>query len=1014
MAYITRRGTPAILLSLSLCLSSFDFGKGSILPPSQSDAPSAAEKLAARLIAAGSDQERLALLAAEKELLSVELRKALIGQGEALRMKGNYPQAQAALELAQRVAEQIDDKAGIAEAWNAFGTLRIYQSKFTEALEFHQKSLTLCETLGDKDCAAVSLNGIGTAHRFKGDYDLAMEYFRKGLAVGEESGNKSRIALSLGNLGMAYQVKGNYTDAFDFFQKSLDIAESIGDRVRVAAVLNSIGRTYTLRGELDLAIQYLQKSLALYEALGDKVGVANGFNNIGIASSLRGDYGSAMTGFQKGLTTFEELGNKAFIVNGLGNIGIVHRRLGNHSLALEYQQKALALAQTLGSKSAMTSSLNNIGLIYSDQGDYARALEYYHQGLKLHETSPNKAELANLLNNIALGYRLQGSYDLAAENFRKALQLREELGDKWGTVNALVGLSRVYSAEGDHAKALEHAERAAALAREADIRDILWDALTLAGSAHGALGQPARARQSFEEAISTIEALRAQVAGAGQDRQRFFEGKISPYNKMVELLAAKGDEGGALAYAEQGKARVLLDVLRSGRVNVTKAMTTREQEQERGLKAALVSLNTQITGEERRPQPDRARLAKWKAQLDRARLDQEDFQTKLYAAHPDLRVKRGDAPPFSPEQAGELLANPETALLEYVVTDEASYLFVLTAGAGAEIRDAARKPVLKVYNLKVKRKELARRAELLRQRIANNDIEFAASSADLYDLLIAPAKAQLQGKTLLIIVPDDVLWETPFQALQPAGGKYLIQTAAISYAPSLTVLREMTRAKDRRPPANTLLAMGNPQLAGQTVARSKTVLMSALEPLPEAERLVNSLARIYGPSASHVFTGAEASEDVLKVEAAKHRIIQLATHGVLNDASPMYSHVVLSQSSKNEDGLLEAWEMMKLDLKADLVVLSACETARGRIGAGEGVIGMTWALFVAGSPTTVVSQWKVESSSTTELMLEFHRQLRSKASKSEAMRRAALKLIADRRYAHPFYWAGFIVIGDGN
>ena len=983
--------------------------------PAQNDRSSAAEKLAARLVSAGSDQERQALLAAEKELVSVELRKALIGQGEALRTKGNYPQAQTVLELAQRVAEQINDRAGLAEAWNAFGTLRLNQSNFSQALEFFQKSLTLCERLGDKDCAASSLNGIGTSHRLKGDYDLAMEFFRKGLSVSEETGNKSNIALSLGNLGLAYQFKGNYTEALDYYRKSLDIAESIGDKARIASVKNWIGRTYTLRGELDLAIQHLRMSVALYEALGDKMGVANGLNNIGITYSLRGDYGSAMTFFQQGLATFEELGNKVSIAYGLGNVGIVHRRLGNHSLALEYQQKALALAQTLGSKSAMTTSLNNIGLVYSDQGDYARALEYYHQGLKLHESSPNKAEVANLLNNIALGYRLQGSYDLAAENFRKALHLREELGDKWGTAHALVGLSRVYSAEGDHARALEHAERAAALAREADIRDILWDALTLAGSAHRALGQPARARQSFEEAVSTIETLRAQVAGAGQDRQRFFEGKISPYNKMVELLTAEGDAGGALAYAEQGKARVLLDVLRTGRVNVTKAMTTREQEQERGLKAALVSLNTQITGEERRPQPDRARLAQWKAQLDRARLDHQDFQTRLYAAHPDLRVKRGDAPPFSPDQAGELLADSETALLEYVVTDEASYLFVLTADAGAEIRDRSRKPLLKVYDLKVKRKELAARAESLRQRIANNDIGFVTSSADIYNLLIRPAEAQLRGKTRLIIVPDDVLWEIPFQALRPAGGKYLVQTAAISYAPSLTVLREMTRAKSKRPPANTLLAMGNPQLAGQTVARSKRVLVNArLEPLPDAERMVNSLARIYGPSASLVFTGAEATEDVLKVEAGKHRIVQLATHGVLNDASPMYSHIVLSQGeSKNEDGLLEAWEMMDLDLKADLVVLSACETARGRLGAGEGVIGMTWALFVAGSPTTVVSQWKVESSSTTELMLEFHRHLRSKATKSEAMRRAALKLIADRRYAHPFYWAGFIVVGDG-
>src|SRR5262249_2270610 len=141
-----------------------------------------------------------------------------------------------------------------------------------------------------------------------------------------------------------------------------------------------------------------------------------------------------------------------------------------------------------------------------------------------------------------------------------------------------------------------------------------------------------------------------------------------------------------------------------------------------------------------------------------------------------------------------------------------------------------------------------------------------------------------------------------------------------------------------------------------------------------------------------------------------------------NNSSPMYSHVLLAQSDgdKNEDGLLEAWEIMKLDLRADLAVLSACETARGRVGAGEGMIGLTWALFVAGCPAKVASQWKVDSASTTELMLEFHRHLKSQmanpgsqVSAARALREVALKLQRTGKYRHPFYWAGFVVAGKG-
>ena len=131
----------------------------------------------------------------------------------------------------------------------------------------------------------------------------------------------------------------------------------------------------------------------------------------------------------------------------------------------------------------------------------------------------------------------------------------------------------------------------------------------------------------------------------------------------------------------------------------------------------------------------------------------------------------------------------------------------------------------------------------------------------------------------------------------------------------------------------------------------------------------------------------------------------------------MYSHLTLAEGGPNDDGLLEAWELMQLDLKADLAVLSACETARGRIGAGEGMIGFSWAMFTAGVPSIVVSQWKVESAGTRDLMVNFHRSLigstKTKPGKTEALRQAALKLMRNPETSHPFYWAGFVLVGDG-
>jgi CHAT domain-containing protein len=228
--------------------------------------------------------------------------------------------------------------------------------------------------------------------------------------------------------------------------------------------------------------------------------------------------------------------------------------------------------------------------------------------------------------------------------------------------------------------------------------------------------------------------------------------------------------------------------------------------------------------------------------------------------------------------------------------------------------------------------------------------------------------------------------------------------------------------KARKPGAETarkkLLAFGNPALGEEMMARAAIAMRDEkLDPLPEAEAEVKGLGRLYGAARSKIYIGAKASEDRVKNEAGDYKVLHFATHGILNDASPMYSHLVLSQGDKNEDGLLEAWELMRMDLHADLAVLSACETARGRFGAGEGVIGLSWALFVAGVPTTVVSQWKVESASSRDLMLGFHQRLmapsKAKMSKAEALRQAALKLMKDPATSHPFYWAGFVLVGAG-
>jgi CHAT domain-containing protein len=203
----------------------------------------------------------------------------------------------------------------------------------------------------------------------------------------------------------------------------------------------------------------------------------------------------------------------------------------------------------------------------------------------------------------------------------------------------------------------------------------------------------------------------------------------------------------------------------------------------------------------------------------------------------------------------------------------------------------------------------------------------------------------------------------------------------------------------------------------ETISRVSDVYRDvSMAPLPQTEEEIRRIASLYGAGNSRVYVRADAREEVVKKEAGQGDVLHFATHGIFDDQNAMDSRLLLSPSSSGaEDGFLEAREIMRLSLQADLAVLSACETARGRVGAGEGLIGMSWALLVAGCPTSVVSQWKVSSASTTHLMIDLHRGLRAQAkkSKAEALRQAALRTRATRPYRHPFYWAAFVVVGNG-
>jgi CHAT domain-containing protein/tetratricopeptide (TPR) repeat protein len=951
---------------------SFQFVKEAGTWKSRQKEASEAE-LTAMLIAAKNEKERAALLAANKELLTVQLCDSLARQGRSYVEQSNYPAALVAFQLSRTVAEGISNTKGVIAA----------------------------------------LTGTGNVYQARGDLPAALDTYQQAQKLAEVSGERAPLAGLQSNLCSIQQRLGNYDLATEHCQRSLALAEPAGNKVVAANALNSLGIIARQRGNYELALESYRKSLALFEELEDKRSIARLLNNLGVAYNAMGNVTAALQQYLRSLPIAEEIGNKAGVAGTLSNVSMIYRTLGNYDLALEYSQRSFAVSEALGDKTTLSSALEEIGKIHAQAGEYPQALDCYVKSLALAEQTGEKLEVAIRLLSVGNGYRNLGNDRTAIEYYQRGLLLAESIGAPYTAIACRFKLSELYLRQGRNAEALEVAERAVAQARQTGAHKDFWQALLIAGLSFRALNQPEQARKRFEEAISVIEMSRSELTAGEREQAFFFEARFDPYIQMVTLLAEQGKTAEAFTFAERAKARVLLDVLQAGRVDISKAMTEREREQENRLRTELNSLNVQLRRESQAVRGEPLRLEELKAKLGKARLAYEGFQTQLYAAHTELRIQRGEAPPLKPQDLAAMVPDPHTALLEYAVTDEKTNLFVLTRETNKPAAE------LKVYTIPIKRKDLAIQVESFREKVGSRNLLIREPARQAYDLLLKPAQELLQNKTHLIIVPDDVLWELPFQALLTESNRYLIEQSAISYAPSLTVLREMMAKRQARPAmvgSNTsLLALGNPSLGQQTIERARsTPRDERLESLPETEREVKTLARLYGPAQSEVFIGAEAREDRAKTEAGKFRVLHFATHGVVNNASPMYSYLVLSQGDSKEDGLLEAWELLKMDLKAEMVVLSACETARGRVGAGEGMIGLSWALFVAGTPTAVVSQWKVDSASTTELMLEFHRNRLAANSKAQSLRKAMLKLLGSKDYKHPFYWAPFVVIGAAN
>ncbi|HMV83488.1 MAG TPA: CHAT domain-containing protein [Blastocatellia bacterium] len=981
---------------------------------------------------AKTEDARRKLLDDDAELANRDLLILLLSQSDRTYALGDYSRALSLLQCLILVAERLNDQNELSDAWHKTGIIHFLQKRFDDALTAYRRSLAIEEQQGRKYETARSLNSIGLLFLGQAKFPEALDHFQRALIIYEALDKKSDVTQTVENIGNVYYEQGDVARAVEFYLRSVKLREENKMAVQAAHLMLKIARVELEQGRDAAAIDYFRQGAERLAAAGDRRSLGYAFHNIANILYDQGDYNQALTFYQRSLDAERAAGTRQGEAGALQGIGLIHSLNGNHASALQAHELNLAIAKALGEKKAWAAAWQKVAGSLFSLGKYDESLAAYNEALALHEQIGDVEEIALAALDVGVTLAAKQDYAAALGYYERSGKLYEGLNNLPGVAATLINTAMVYYQQNDFQKTLEVAERAATVA-SLDL-DLFWQARYRAGKAHFKLNDLAAARKSLTEAITIIESMRPQ-SNRGQ-QPRFYENKIAPYQAMVDVAIGENLGYEAFAFAERARARVLTGVLQNAKTRIVKTMTPREQERETQLLTAINNLNAQVYREQERNKSKSPRLDELNARLQKAQSDYTEFRNRLYALHPVLKTLRGELKPATAELAAAALPDAKTAFLEFVETEERVYLFLFGKGIPMPTPTPARRKTapavgLRIFVLAANRAGLYAKVSGFNQAIAARAEDLNAQARDLYDLLLKDAQPYLEGRSKLTIAPDAISWALPFQALRNEAERFLIEDFAFSYTPSLTIFNAVAntriaatippgRAGARQQSSAALLAVSDPAISPNTAELLKAALqtepLAPLPPLNEAEKEIAALSESYAAKDRLLLSGAEASETRVKAEIGKHRFIHLAARGLHHEASPLFSLLTLTPDAEaQEDGLLDLREILRLDLKAELVTLSAGDWAKPQTVSNRAMTAWTWAWFVAGASATLLSQWRAESPSTASLMKAFHQQLKAPLPKSKATawQSAVKELLSQKEFRQPFFWAGFTMLGNG-
>ncbi|WP_445304868.1 CHAT domain-containing tetratricopeptide repeat protein [Microcoleus sp. S36b_A4] len=943
------------------------------------------------------------------------------------------------LPLTRATGDHREEAVTLTNIGNVYSELGEKQ----KALEYYSQSLPLFRAVGNRRGEALTLNNIGTVYSNLGEKQKALEYYSQSLPLFRAVGNRGEEALTLNNIGTVYDDLGEKQKALEYYTQSLTLRRATGDRDGEAGSLNNIGGIYSELGEKQKALEYYSQSLPLTRAVGNRGGEATTLNNIGNVYDDLGEKQKALEYYTQSLTLRRAIGDRRGEAITLNNIGSVYADLGEKQKTLEYLGQSLPLIRAVGDRSGEARTLGNIGLVYSELGEKQKALEYYSQSLPLSRAVGDRSGEARTLNNIGLAYSELGEQQKALEYYSQSLPLFRAVGDRGGEANTLGNIGGVYSDLGEKQKALEYYSQSLPLRRA--VGDRGGEALTLYNIASVKRDQNnlTEGLNHIESSLKIIENLRTKIASP-ELRSSYFATVQNYYELYIDLLMQlhktnpkSGYDTKALEASERSRARSLLELLQESNANIREGIDPNLLQQEKSLQQQLEAIEKQRIETISLPNPNQTKIA----EIDKQRLalleQYQQIQTKIRSASPRYAALTQPQPLTLPEIQQQVL-DENTILLQYSLGKNRSYLWVVTSTGLTSYElpkqvdiETAAKDFLETITSPIQRE--------IPQQVAQ-------SSANLGQVILQPAAAQLRNKRLLI-VPDGVLHYTPFQALtipQTAGQNTNVPLIAeheiitLPSASSLAILRQ--NYGDRKPPGRTLAILADPVFSPDDERVKGKITQATTEKLEANNLGLNQSLRASNrqwPPERLAFTRQEAqtisslfpsasSSQILDFDAsrttatdgslANYQIVHFATHGLANSKNPELSGIVMSMVDDKGNlvnGFLRLTDIFNLKLAANLVVLSACQSGMGQNVKGEGMVGLTRGFMYAGAQRVAVSLWNVDDEGTSVLMQKFYQKMvQQKLAPAAALRAAQIEMMQQEEWKSPYYWAAFTLQGE--